>query len=737
MHLPNPLQMNDWENKTFFWTLQALQIAFVGVVFLDLAGYHIPIVREALAFVYITFLPGILVLKALRLHDLGTIETVLYSVGLSLVVIMITGLFVNTAYPLLGYARPFSFEILFLTIVGVVQVLLYIALVRDREYTGANRTWLEVSIPPPAVPFLALLPFFAIVGTYIRNEYHMVTLLFLLLVLIAVIGLAVGFDRFIPASCYPLAVYTIALALLYHTSLISGYIWGYDIHHELHLANNVLVPGIWDMAIPYNTNGMLSIVMLVPSCSLICDLDPIWVFKILYPLLFAFVPLGLYRAIEKQAGPKIGFFSAFFFVSFFTFYTEMISLARQQIAELFLVLTVIAMIDTSIDRGRRLLLMVTFGFAMIVSHYGLSYIYLFSLVPAWLLLILPGYLPPGISERLRDMVGTLVHEPPAPQKDVSPQRLHTLILPYILIFALLTYVWYSTVAGGTAFATIASIGEKIVNTFLAEPFNPATIQGMHILTTQSAAPLHSLAKVIHITTQGLIAVGLFAILTRRDRWRIEPEYIAISLVFFLINVAGIIVPFFASSINTSRLYHISLILLAPFAIIGGIALYETITVRIRAATTLPLMGRAFQALSVFFVVFLLFNTGLIYQVTGDNPTSMALETSGDKPVFNSREVQGAQWLISEGGERPIYVDGTRWWLLLGFNPDHQRYLPANASLMEPASYLYLGTYNLVRESVRLEVQEHAVTAADYADAGRFTRNQNLIYDNAGSVVYYH
>ncbi|MBP7412208.1 MAG: DUF2206 domain-containing protein, partial [Methanoculleus sp.] len=503
MHLPNPLQMNDWDNKTFFWAFQALQLAFVGVVCLDLIGYYIPIAREVLAFIYLTFLPGILVLKALRLHDLGTIETALYSVGLSLAVLMITGLFANTAYPLLGYARPFSFEILFLTIVGVVQVLLYLALTRDREHAGASHAGLEVSIPPPAAPFLALLPFFAIVGTYIRNEYHMVTLLFLLLVLIAVIGLAVGFDRLIPASCYPLAVYTIALSLLYHTSLISEYIWGYDIHHELHLANNVLMPGIWDMTIPYNTNAMLSVVMLVPTYSLICDLDPVWVFKILYPLLFALVPLGLYRAIEKQTNSKIGFFSVFFFVSFFTFYTEMISLARQQIAELFLALTVLAMVDKSMDRGRRTFLMVTFGFAMIVSHYGLSYIYLFSLIPAWLLLILPDYLPSGILERLRGMAGALVRDPLAPQETASRSGLRTLVLPYILVFAVLTYLWYSTVAEGTAFATIAGIGDKIISTLFAESFNPATVQGMHILTSQSVTPLHSLAKIVHIATQGL------------------------------------------------------------------------------------------------------------------------------------------------------------------------------------------------------------------------------------------
>jgi len=735
MHLRNPFRMNDWDNGTFFWTFQAIQFVFLGVVCLDLIGYYIPIAREGLAFLYLTFLPGVLVLKALRLHDLGTIETVLYSAGLSLVLVMLTGLTANVVYPVLGYTRPFSFPILLLTLVAVMQVLLYLALTRDKGRTGESP---GLAVPSsPAVPFLILLPFLAIIGTYLRDNYHMVTLLFLLLVLIAVIGLAVGFDRFIPKSCYPLGIYAIALSLLYHTSLISEYVWGYDIHHELHLANGVLMPGLWDMAIPYNTNGMLSVVALVPIYSLICDLDPVWIFKIVYPLLFALVPLGLYRAVEKQTDARIGFLSIFFFFSFFTFYTEMISLARQQIAELFLALTVLVMIDKTMDRGKRAFLMIAFAFAMIVSHYGLSYIYLFSLVPAWLLLAVPERLQSRLPERLARGVALLRHDPLAPPGTggrTIPVR--TLILPYIIIFAALVYLWYSTVAEGTALATVTGIGDKIWNTLFMDSFNPTTAQGMHILTSQSTTPLHGLAKLVHVATQGLIAVGLLATLARRERWRIEPEYLAVSLVFLLINVAGIVVPFFASSLNTSRLYHITLIFLAPFAIIGGIALYERLTGWIRAVRAAPFMGTAYQALSVFLVIFFLFNSGLLYQVMDDNPTSMALDTAGDKPVFNGREVQGAVWLFSEGNERPVYVDGTRWWLLLGFNPGSQRYVPANASLLEPNSYLYFGTYNLVRESIRIETQEHAVTTATYTGADRFIRSHHRIYDNAGSAVYY-
>ncbi|WP_243668688.1 hypothetical protein [Methanoculleus chikugoensis] len=75
---------------------------------------------------------------------------------------------------------------------------------------------------------------------------------------------------------------------------------------------------------------------------------------------------------------------------------------------------------------------------------------------------------------------------------------------------------------------------------------------------------------------------------------------------------------------------------------------------IRAVRVAPpfMGGTAYQALSVFFVVFFLFNSGLLYQVMDDNPTSMALDTAGDKPVFNSREVQGGSMALLRGERAP-------------------------------------------------------------------------------------
>lgn len=115
----------------------------------------------------------------------------------------------------------------------------------------------------------------------------------ILIILLAIISLLIAFDKFIPKNLYPLAVFVIAISLLYHNSLISMYIWGWDTHHEYYLSNLVIANPLWVSTIPYAVNAMLSIVMFAPIVSSICNMSLTWVFKIIYPLLFSLVPLGL------------------------------------------------------------------------------------------------------------------------------------------------------------------------------------------------------------------------------------------------------------------------------------------------------------------------------------------------------------------------------------------------------------------------------------------------------------
>jgi uncharacterized membrane protein len=311
MQISNPLQMNDWGIKKFLKVVLAIQLAMWGVIELDAIGLQIPIIRQFIGFIYLTFIPGILILRILKLHKLGNIETLLYTVGLSIATLMFTGLLMNTFYPFFGISRPISITPLGITISVVVLVLSILSYVRDKNFSDPAHIDVKDVLSSPAL-FLCLIPFLSIFGTYLVNFHHDNIILMSLIIILALIVLLIGFDKFIPKNLYPLAVFVIAISLLFHRSLISMYIWGTDIHGEYYLSNLVMGNSYWDSTIPYTVNAMLSIVMLPPIYSIISDMSLTWVLKIIYPILFSLVPLGLYRVYQKQTDDKIAFLACFF-----------------------------------------------------------------------------------------------------------------------------------------------------------------------------------------------------------------------------------------------------------------------------------------------------------------------------------------------------------------------------------------------------------------------------------------
>jgi uncharacterized membrane protein len=233
----------------------------------------------------------------------------------------------NTLYPFFGISGPISITPLIITISVVVLILCVLSYIRDKDFADPSFIDTGEILSPPAL-FLCLIPFLSILGTYLVNFHHSNIILMFLIVIIALIAVLIAFDKFIPKNLYPLAVFVIAISLLYHASLISMYIWGCDINYELYLTNLVKKNGIWNPTMSGGCNAMLSLVMLAPIYSIITNMNITWVFKIIYPLLFSLVPLGLYHVYQKQTGDKIAFLSCFFFVSLFTFYGEMLALAR-------------------------------------------------------------------------------------------------------------------------------------------------------------------------------------------------------------------------------------------------------------------------------------------------------------------------------------------------------------------------------------------------------------------------
>ena len=272
--IENPFTMNDWNIKKFLLAILSIQVALIALIALDSLGFYLPILRQLVAFIYITFIPGIVLLRVLGLHKLGSIRTILYAVGLSISTIMFIGSVLNLFYssPL---SSPISLIPLIVVVSAVVLILSLVSYLRDRQFSSPDMVDAKDILSSECI-FLLLLPIFSIFSTYLMNIYgnNILQIVLLIAIMAIPVMLALGW---IQKKYLPIAIFTISLSLLFHTTLITDYLWGADIFVEYFYSNLVIANSHWAPTLYENVNNMLSIVILAPAYSIISNLDLVWV----------------------------------------------------------------------------------------------------------------------------------------------------------------------------------------------------------------------------------------------------------------------------------------------------------------------------------------------------------------------------------------------------------------------------------------------------------------------------
>jgi uncharacterized membrane protein len=790
--VPNPLLMNDWPRKRMLVTVLTLQFLVWALIGLDAAGVQIPLLRGLFASVYLLFVPGMLVLRALRLHHMGGVRTPLFAVGLSLALVMGVGLCMTTLYPLLGFARPLALVPVVMTEGVIITFLAVLSYWRDQGPTEDGIIDRRDVLKPPVLA-LCVLPFVSIFATYAMNAYGNNVLLLALIIIIAITAFWISTSASVPKELYPLAVFVIAVALLYHGSLISPYVWGWDIQKEVYTANAVLTNAQWNAYAPGATNAVLSVTLLAPLISILSGVSVVWIFKAIYPLLFALVPVGLFVVFQKQTSDRVALLASFFVIFLFTFFTEMPALARQEIAELFLVLLLILLVDKGVGgaagKARLYALYTIFAVSVIVSHYALAFIFIGYLVVAWLLLFLVDN--PAMRRLYR------IAHVEAPAKTSSrPKRMLT--LPFILVFVALTVVWYATLGSAAlsdgidqAFAQVShtlftslniplvigisaaayACALAIVYMLAARaqrkaPKSPRLFGALAVVLSASLAlaryngisinelleigmlsPLHEIAEFLYLLGLLLIFVGLAALALRRCRFKFDLEFAALALASFVILMTAVAIPILASTIDTTRLYHISTLLLAPFCVTGAL-LIGAVPGRLRAKRREKTgVSLAYKLVAALFVIMLFFSTGFIYEVIQQDPTSFFLNNAIDAARFNQREVVAAQWLFEVKGAGtgtaglPVYADVYRGLLWTSFDLNHSLGTLGSPAAKTPrAGYVYLGTFNLLTgTSAQLYPAKSFLngTLIYHTSLAGIADTRNRVFDDGGAVIYYH
>lgn len=692
--------MNDWHFAKFIKLVILMQILMFLSLFLSVNGIFVPVITPLIGFVYLSFVPGYLILRILRLHNLGSVKSLLYGVGLSLFVVMFTGYFMNICLPGFGVKTPLTLVNLGICFSAVVLVLCLLSFFRDGKFHSDS--YLDTKkLNNPSFLFLCLLPFLAVFGSYLMNLYSNNILTILLMVLIVFVLFLVVYDG-IPEKFYIFAVWVVSISLLYSSSLISSMVWGWDVQNEFYLANLVLNYSLWNFSLPDAYNALLSIVMVAPVYSLFTHIDLDHVFKLVYPFIFSLMPLGLYKIFRSQVdSSKLAFLAVFLLVSFNTFFIELVTISREMTAEFFMVLLLMLILERKYKPSIVALLSI-FSVCLVVSHYSLTYFFLICILGVTFLMLVYNISKSGLSRK------TLGFN--------SSNNLGLLI--FLTVFTLcVAYLWYGAYAQGFALKSITDVlgviflnitqiighyvgsGEILSFAVLAllcivgvglvavlylfvklerqlESYEDKITKFADWLDYRIVACVSIVVFIILILTIGpfktwIVSVlrymnfvvvfftimGIFFFFIEMKIKQFQFKYLAFAVMAFVMLIAGFLLPSFRAAFNMTRIYEITFLILALFSVYGGIKVFESFTnlfTRHKFKGSTPT-----KIFTVFLAIFFIFNAGLV-SVVSNTSVPMSLSNgnlaSDYYPLFNTAEASSAQWLSENKVSNSIYAD---------------------------------------------------------------------------------
>jgi len=698
-----------WKSRNLLTVILFLQLIACATVFFD-----VPVARQAIVFLYLTFVPGIIVIKLLKFDHLDGLEIVLFSLGLSVAFLMLAGLLVNEFGFLLGLSEPLSLMPLMMILNGIIFAGGILACLRKEGV----KLWESktLGLHPSELPFIGL-PVLSVVGAIYVNTFENNIILLFMLIQISLLFVVIASKKLLSPKLYAFVVLTIAISLLFHSSLISKYVipWGSDVPVEYFLFKSAQNNGHWSSNGLYfsdvgygRINAMLSVTVLPTIYSVFLNMDPTWVFKILFPLILSLVPLGLYQIWQTYVGRKYAFISAFLFMAQSTFYTELLGLNRQIVGELFFVLLWLVILNKKMKSSCKIMCFMIFSLALVMSHYALAEIFLFFISLTLSLLIL------------------LKH----PSRNIT--------LSMVVFFFVVMFSWYIYTSNSAVFDSFLSFGDYVYGQ-LNEFFNPASrgqtvLRGLGMETPPSIWNL--ISRAFAYVTQALIAVGFVGLIAKRTKTHLAREYVVLASIAMVFLAALILVPGLANTLNMTRFYHILLFFIAPLCIMGA----ETIVKSVFRSEKDRIVS---ILLLIVLVPYFLFQTGFVYEVTRSESWSIplskhrmdALQLYGFYGYMDDQSVCGALWTSKnvDVEHTQIYADPfSRNNVLTIYGMIYRGYIDglSNTTIVAGNSTVYLG---------RLNVVDGVIVSGrrlwNSSELSFLFSNLNEVYNNGASEVH--
>jgi uncharacterized membrane protein len=685
------------------WLIILMSVLFITDILIIL---NVPFLREFMAFICFTTVPGILILHIMRLNKMEFLKKSVLLVGLSISFLIFAGLLLNSLYPLL--LKPLSLLPVLVSFNVILIILALVAYWRNRDDFKLG-DFLNLKIESNAklnsmLIFPVIFPFMAVLGTYLMNTTQNNIILLVMLFLIPIYIIAVAFlkDR-IHRATYPFALWMIAMSLLLMHGLTSYYIMGRDVHSEFYcfqLTLSNLHWNIYDYSNPYN--ACLSITILPTVYKALSGMADQYIFKLIFGIIGSAIPLMVYIVSKKYIGSRYAFFAALLFV-FQIFFINLLGAVRQEIAILFFFLVIMVIFDSKLNELSKKALFLIFMFSLVVSHYTTAY--------AAFAIIIPILLVPFLRGLVKD-------------RKIVLKNFDIILITFVFIV-----IWYFLVA-----KVQYSAGAHVIATAMTATSSGSNYgRGNYVLgilgIVLKSVP-NTISVIVHDLIFATIMVGILSLIWKYKECKniFGTEFLVGIALSIILMITFVVLPYISIAYDVSRLFFQVLIFLAPVFIIGAITISRLIK------------KPKWDIVIILVLLISLFScaTYLQYHFYG-TPYSSDYEKNGlvrgDSYIYTS-ELTGINWLKeNEWDNQTIYSDNRELsrFKLAGFNDAN-----INATFFQwnktvSSGYIYLGYVNVNKKKV-YEIFDD-IRVQDMKNYHELFVGKERVYDDGGSQIW--
>lgn len=461
----------------------SLTIVFLWGLFFVLNVYSTAVpnwVTAAVGLPILLLIPGFLIRSHFNIRSEYAFGNTLLSIGLSVLFLMLVGLFINGILP--GYAVFRPLEALYIGIFGIVTQCVFLIpyTLTPRAYviTSCSSLTHSLSVQILFVCSALLIVTLSWLGAESLNADQSNFFAVLSLVTTVFFVLYTFFRlSIVSTSTIAWILSLLSMALLLSTSLRSDFVIGHDIQREFAVFQLTKEYAFWSIALYRDAyNACLSITVLPTIFSSLLSVADPYIYKVIFQGLFALVPGALFLTVRNFVTDKIAFISVLFFIATPTFFSDMPFLIRQEIAFLFLALFLFITFSEQYASKVTKWLGLAFGLGMVLSHYSTTY----TVVALFIFVVLARPVVTVASQLLHRHSWSFASGLTALTKHERNER-HHISIDLVVIMVIVTMLWSQVITGTSSNSLNRVVGNTIEALMDSTDFNERSDDVNHSL----------------------------------------------------------------------------------------------------------------------------------------------------------------------------------------------------------------------------------------------------------------